>query len=557
MSTAHVTGGRKVGALSSEEAQRPSPPDGARPTWAVARLTLRLVRRGLLAMMVGLAAYMVFESVAFTTGYPDEAARAALVAWGQDPGIRIIAGPPTAVNTLGGFVVWDAGLYLTLAIAAWAITTATRVLRGDEAAGRTEVVLAGPIPAARMLLTQVLVLLGACAAVGLALALPLAAMGAQVGGALAFGAAEAAFAATAVAFAAVASQVVVSRAGASGLAAAVIGVGVLLRMVANSTDARAWLGWLTPSGWLDQVRAFDENRWPVLLVPLAVTAALLTTALLVRRRRDAGVALLSARSAPTSRGWGLRSPAAFAWRANLGPLAGWAAGVAAWGAVVGTMAPTIGEFLVDDPGFQAILAAMGMDVSDLVRGFVGMSGTILGLVIAVYAAFRLGSTRAEEASTRAEFLLTRPVRRRRWLGGHVLGTAGAVAVLAIVAAGATWLGAVAAGAEVSAGDAFAGVFNALPAVAVFAGLTVLVFGVAPRLTVAVGASVPLVAYVLEVVGPLLEWPDAVVGLSPFHHLEEVPVDPFGVTAAVVMTAIGVVLAVAGVVAFERRDLVAA
>jgi len=118
MATAHVTGGRQVGALASEEAQRPSRSNGvrptwadaARPTWAVAHLTLRLVRRGLLAMMVGLAAYMVFESVAFTTGYPDEAARTALVAWGQDPGIRIIAGPATAVNTLGGFVVWDAGL---------------------------------------------------------------------------------------------------------------------------------------------------------------------------------------------------------------------------------------------------------------------------------------------------------------------------------------------------------------------------------------------------------------------------------------------------------------
>lgn len=552
-----TAGSRRHGAPAAADRGHTSATAEGHPAWSVARLTLRLIRRGLLAMMVGLAVYMVVESVAFTTGYPDEASRAALVAWGQDPGIRVIAGPPTAVNTVGGFVVWDAGLYLTLAISAWAITTATRVLRGDEAAGRAEVMLAGPVSATRMLLIQVAVLVGACVGVGLALAVPLAAMGAQVAGAVAFGAAEAGFAACAVALAAVSSQAVVSRGAASGLAATVIGVGVLVRMVANSTDTRAWLGWLTPSGWLDQVRAFGENRWPVLLVPFAVTAGLVASAVLVRRRRDVGAGLITPRAAPTSSRWGLGSPAAFAWRANLGPLAGWAAGVAAWGAVVGAMAPTIGEFLVDDPGFQAILAAMGMDVSDLVRGFVGMSGTILGLVIAVYAAFRLGAARAEEASTRAEFLLVRPLRRRRWLGGHVLGTATGAILLATVAAGATWVGAVAAGAQVSGGDAFAAVFNALPAVAVFAGLTVLVFGVAPRLTVAVGASVPLVAYVLEVVGPLLEWPGAVVGVSPFHHLEEVPVDPFGVTAAVVMTAIGVVLAAAGVIAFQRRDLVTA
>jgi ABC-2 type transport system permease protein len=479
------------------------------------------------------------------------------VAWGDDPGIRIIAGPPTAVDTLGGFVVWDAGLYLTLAIAAWAITTTSRLVRGDEAAGRTEVVLAGPIRATRVLLTQLLVLLGACVAVGLALAIPLAAAGAQVQGAAAFGAAQVGFAATTVAVTAVSSQILVSRAGASGLAAAVIGLGVLVRMVSNSTESRAWLGWLTPSGWLDQLRAFGDNRWAVLLVPLAVTATLVAAAAAIRRRRDAGAALLAERSAPRSRRWGLGSAGAFAWRANLGPLLGWAAGTAAWGAVVGTMAPTVGEFLVDDPGFQAILAAMGMDVSDLVRGFVGMSGTILGLVIAVYAAFRMGATRAEESSTRAELLLTRPIRRRRWLAGHVLGLGAAVVLLAAVAAGATCAGAAIGGADVTAGDAFAAVFNAFPAITVFAGLTVLVFGVAPRLTVALGATVPLAAYVLEVVGPLMEWPEAVVGLSPFHHLEEVPVDTFGLTAAIVMTAVGVALAAVGIGAFERRDLVGA
>jgi len=94
-------------------------------------------------------------------------------------------------------------------------------------------------------------------------------------------------------------------------------------------------------------------------------------------------------------------------------------------------------------------------------------------------------------------------------------------------------------------------------VLVFAGLSVLVFGVAPRLTVAVGASAAIVAYVVEVVGPVLDWPGWLVGLSPFHHLEAVPVDPFGLHAAIVMVTIGIVLTATGIVAFERRDLVGA
>ena len=138
------------------------------------------------------------------------------------------------------------------------------------------------------------------------------------------------------------------------------------------------------------------------------------------------------------------------------------------------------DFLANDQGFVDILATMGMEVSDLTGGFVSMWAVILGLVIAVFAAFRMGATRAEEASTRAEFLLTRPVRRWRWLGGHVLCLVASVLLLSPVAATALWLGGVATGAPLTAGDAFAATFNAVPMVMVFAGLSVLVFGIAPR-----------------------------------------------------------------------------
>ncbi|HET8989416.1 MAG TPA: hypothetical protein VFN43_12955 [Humibacillus sp.] len=169
----------------------------------------------------------------------------------------------------------------------------------------------------------------------------------------------------------------------------------------------------------------------------------------------------------------------------------------------------------------------------------------------------MGAARTEEASTRTEFLLTRPVRRWRWLGGHVLCVAGAVVVLSVVGGAAMWLASLAADADLTAADTFSAMFNTLPVVAVFAGLAVLVFGVAPRLTVALGAAAAVVAFVLELVGPILEWPDWLVGLSPFHHLAAVPIDPVEWPAALAMLAIGVTLTAVGVLAFERRDLVAA
>lgn len=527
------------------------------PGRAVAGLSARLVRRGALAIIVGVSALLVLEAFAFRTSYPDEASREALTLWGRDPGIRIIAGPATAVQTVGGFAVWDAGLYLTLIIGAWALTATTRVVRGDEDAGRSELLLAGPIRPWRALVSQLLVLLGVCAAVGLAVALTLALAGAQVWGATLFGAATTGYCGAVVGLAGLASQVVATRVGALRAAGSVLAVSILLRMVSNSADSRAWLGWLTPVGWADKLRAFGDNRWPVLLVPLAVTTALVAAAAAVRAHRDAGTGLLAGRAEHRSIRWGLGSLVGFAWRAHLGVLLAWGAGVAAAGLTVGTMLPTVDKYLEDDKGFRDLLASIGMDATDLTRGFIGLWAAVLGLVIAVYSAFRMGATRGEEASTRAEFLLTRPVRRWRWLGGHVLCLMASVVLLCTAGAAALWLGAVATGARLTASDGFAAMFNMLPMVTVFAGLSVLVFGVAPRLTVAVGASAAVATYVVELVGPGLEWPDWLLGLSPFHHLELVPVDPFGLPAAIVMVTLGVVLAVAGIVAFERRDLVGA
>jgi ABC-2 type transport system permease protein len=524
---------------------------------AVAWLTARLVRRGTLALALGMAAYMVLETFAFDATYPDAAARESLLTWGRDPGIRIIAGPPTAISTTGGFAVWDAGIYLMLVLGVWPLTSATRVLRGDEDAGRADLPLAGPLRAGHALLVQLAVLLAACVVVGTAVGLGLGLTGATTAGSICIGAALAGYTWSLVGVAGVMSQVYPTRGRALGASAAVLAAATFLRMVSNSADSREWLGWLTPYGWVDRVRAFGENRWEVLLVPLVVTAALVTAAARLRARRDAGAGLVGGRESRRSTAWGLGGAARFAWRAGLGTVLGWIAGIAVAGLVVGILLPTVDQNIATDEGFRDLLAAIGMDAGDVARAFVGLWASILGLVVAVHAAFRMGAARAEESSARAELLLARPVRRWAWLGGHVAGLVASVLLLCTAAALALWLGGVATTAPVGAGDGFRAMFNTLPAVAVFAGLGVLLFGVAPRATVVGTATAAGAAYVVELVGPVLEWPGWVVGISPFHHLATVPAEAVAWDAAVALTCVGVALALAGFAAFQRRDVVGA
>lgn len=533
------------------------PTTEARPVRAVAGLSSRLARRGTLAMAASAAIYMGLEALAFNTSYPDAASRAAVTLWGTDPALKVIAGQATAVETLGGFIVWDAGLYIALVITAWSLATASRLLRGDEDQGRIEPLLTGPVTPARLLLTQVLVLLAACALVGVALGGSLAAFGAEPAGAALYATGMITYLWVIVAAVALVAQLLQTRAATLAVAGGALVAAILMRMVSNSDEARGWLGWLTPAAWPDHVLAFGANRWWPLCIPVASTVGMLMLAMGLRTRRDSGAGVMRWREHHRSRMWALGSARAFAWRCSVPVLAAWMIGIAVAGGVIGMLLPAVEENLAKDESFRQILTTMGINLDDLIGGVVNLWSTILGLAIAVYVAFRMGATRNEEATTRAEQLLTRPLTRSVWLGGHVLSMLAAILVLCGVAAIAMWAAAAVAQADLNASDPFIAMANMLSMLVVFAGLATTAFATVPRHTVPVTATAAVVAFVLEMVGPALHWPAWVLGISPFHHLAGVPVDPLNWPAAFVMTGIGIVLMGAGVVAFTRRDLIGA
>ena len=522
----------------------------------VVRLTTRLTRRSTLLTALALAGYAAIEMSVIAQTYPDDASRAALMAIGDFPALRVLQGIPYSAET-GALVAWDAGWVMSLIVGTWAITTTARLLRGDEDAGRAEIVLARPVRASHLLLGQVGTLLAACGLIGFAAVLGLAASGAPVTGSLLFGASLWAVAAAFVGLTVLTSQVFDSRSRALGAGAALLGTALVLRMVANSADSRSWIAWVTPLGWFDHLQPFGDDRALVLLLPVGVVTVLVAAAVALRVSRDARAGLVPERRDRASRSWGLSSPAAFAWRAGLGSTLTWVAGLAVWGLATGALVPTMEEFVASDPSFVEILSAMGMKVSDLSLGYLGMVATISGVALSIHAATRIGAARAEESSTRLDNITSRTVTRRRWLAGHLLLTLASVVLLACVSGFATWTGATAMGSDLGLGDAMSAVLNTVPAAVVFGGLAVLVLGLAPRGTAVVAATAAVTAYVLQIVGPALDWPDAIVGASPFWHLAAVPVEAFEPTSAVVLVLIGAVAAVVGTVAFERRDLVGA
>jgi ABC-2 type transport system permease protein len=530
----------------------------AHPRRTITRLWVRLTRRTTVLIALAMAAYAGIEVAAYTISYPNGVSPTQFAMFEDNPAIRMMTGVPDAIDTAGGFAIWDGGWVMQIVLAVWAILTATRLLRGEEDTERTEVVLAAPLRATTATLSALAVLAGSALVFGASATAALLVGGTSATGSVLFGVGLAGVACTFVGVAAVTSQLVDVRRRAAGLAAAALVLGYVVRMIGSSTDDRLWIRWLTPLGWIDELHPYgDANPWA--LVPLVAVPALLAwLAVALRTRRDVGAALLVSDKGRAPHLRMLGSSIAWAWRSNRAVLVAWVVGLALLSGMYGALTSTMLDWLEQDVEYQQMFETLGLDAALSMLGFVAMIGQMMGVAIAAQVAWRLGSVRGEEESGRADNILCRPVSRLRWLGGHTtLALAGGV-VLVLASGTAMWAGLVLAGTDtVSWAQSVGSVLNALPVVVLVGGLGVLTYGVLPRLTVVLPVTLTIVGYLLTLLGPALKWPSWVLNVSPWTHLAWVPAADWAATSGLVMTALGLVMLVLGLLAFHRRDVVGA
>jgi ABC-2 type transport system permease protein len=533
----------------STPATGPAPGYPARLRWS-----WRLMRRGAVLMWLTVAVYLAIEVLVFRNAYPDAASRERLLRLSTSTAVRMMQGVPGAVDTAGGFAVWDGGWMLMLIVGCWALLTATRLTRGEEDTGRAELVLCLPLTPRQALLAHLGAMGVAAGGIALAAVLPFVLLGEPVASALLWGVGLGGLGAVAAALGTLVAQTVEPRRRAVSVGLGLLAAAFVLRVVANSADERAWLQTLGPFGWVERLRAFSADRWPWLLAPLAAVLVLGGAAVVLRAHRDAAAALLRSGSTHRSNLRLLGTPVGFGWRLTSGALLGWTVTLAVSTFVFGLMTQALIDFINEDETYRRMLESMGMDMSVPAIGYLSYIGLFMALPFAAFVAWRLGASWQEESEGRLDNLLVRGVVRWQWLAATAAYAFLAATILVVVSGVGLWAGAQWVDAPVSAGQVAEPMAGTLPLVALFTGVTVLVFGLVPRVTVVLPVTLAVVAYLLETFGSALEWPGVVLGLSPFHHLARLPGAPMTLTAIVVLTAIGLAAAALGVVAFARRDL---
>jgi ABC-2 type transport system permease protein len=526
------------------------------PRWAIAAHVFRCSRRWALIWGAVLGLYVIATVKAFMAAYPSVSSRVQL-AHSLQP-FSMLLGVPRHAETVAGFASWRILTAAILIGGIWGLLTSTGLMRGEEDAGRWELLLVGQTTRRRAAAQALLGLggaLGAMFMVTAALTIVAGSFpGARFGfvGALLFAVALVSGAAMFLAIGALASQLRATRGEAATLAVGVLGGAWVVRMIADSSPSLGWLRWLSPMGWIEELHPLQDAH-PLALIPIVMLVlGCAGVTIVLAGRRDLNASVVPERERISDRAWWVVGPMTLTLRVSQTVVLGWLFAIVGYAALEGAIARSATNLLATSPAIAATLGRFG--VRRATEGYLGMAFFFDALLIAVLAASQIASIRDEEASGRLDNLLVRPVTRIGWLAGRI-----AISLSILVLAGLgtglfTWLGAASQHVNQSLLKLLeAGLNASIPGIFVLlAG--VLVLGLRPRLSATATYGIVAWSFLVDLLGSFIKGADWLRDSSLFTHMALAPAANPDWSTAMTIVLLGTAGAVIGAIAFQQRDI---
>jgi len=347
---------------------------------------------------------------------------------------------------------------------------------------------------------------------------------------------------------AVVGQVTSTSRGANMLGSIVLGACYVLRMIGDLGDGR--LTWASPIGWGQEMQPWGADRWWPLGLLVLLAAALVTLAAWLEGRRDLGSGLFPERS---GRGWApawYATPLGLGLRLQRGPIIGWASTIVLSALLFGSVVKAMTDLMADAGGIAAdLLRGIGVDA------LLSLLLALIALITTVFAIQSAVSLRADEASGIVEPQLAGAMSRTRWAMHRLLiPTVGSALLLLLGGAG---MGAGYGSIIGDPGQAGRLALCALaywPAVMVFVGIAVALFGWVPRVAIPLAWGVLAAMWFIVLIGDALHLPSWILNVLPFSATPYLPYAELTWPPLVIMTLVAVVLVWIGLYRFDHRDV---
>jgi ABC-2 type transport system permease protein len=391
-------------------------------------------RTGVPGLLWGLVfgATIAASATVYPSTFPTEASLATVArVFEGNTAWEALFGPIRRMDTVAGYTAYKSLMFTVILGSIWGLLVATRLLRGEEDAGRWELYLSGHTTR-----TRAAVQAAAGLGVGvLALWIPTALLTAAAGGSpdvdlgigtsLFFATAIVAAAAMFMAIGMCVGQLAATRHDADLIGAGVLAASYLVRMAADSDPAIAWLRWASPLGWIEELQPLTGSR-PLAFVPIVVLVVVLVAAAVrIAGRRDLGASALVSRDTPRPRTLLLGGQAGLTLRLTRPAIAAWIVALAVTGLVFGLVAQAAGSALRGAAGLEEAIGRLGATGVGALT-YLGFVFIVAAGLMAIAVAGQIAAVRNEEAAGHLENLLVRPVARWRWLAVRLGVSAGLV-----------------------------------------------------------------------------------------------------------------------------------
>ncbi|MBN9176607.1 MAG: polyketide antibiotic transporter [Microbacterium sp.] len=512
----------------------------------------------------GTAALAVSGFAGVVTSYGDAEQRTALLATVMaNPVILLFRGLPSGAGE-SQMVVFLLLPWLLLLAALMSSFLAVRHTRGDEEDGRLELLSATPAGRWMPLVATLVHGIVANIALGALVGAAFLANGAAVTGSVLVGVSCTLVGVVFLGVGLVAAQLMPTSRGANALAVWVLVGTFVLAGIGNTLGTpsddltrmySSWVTWLSPFGWAENVRAFDADAaGPVGLLGIA-SALFIAAAAALQSRRDIGGAFVAERTGRARARADFGSNLALITRQSTASIVGWVVGGLLTGVLATSLGAVANQIGGQNPSVAEVLDKLAGGGGDLERGIVVVFFLMLGILAACAGVQTIALARREETRGTAEIVLATPISRVRWLADYLI-VAMVAAALTLVAgtAGAVFGALTTDDTGTLVRDAAIAAAGQLPAAWVFVGLTALIFVLAPRLTIAGGWVLVMVAAMIGLFGPLFGMAESATKVSPFAAAPSPTTDGIDAGGLWWIVIAVVALTAASVAAMRRREL---
>ena len=493
--------------------------------------TVRTHRTGIILWVVVGAATQVATASMLAQEFRSAPGGGAALAPGVEAAaqaLRVLRWPAERLDTLAGYLTYHNILLIPLFLGLYAAVVGAQAIRGAEAGGSLEELLAtgwrrSAVVRDRALgfvVASVLIALGlgAGTAIGLAAGGEPNAVGSFV---IAGEAALCAF--SFYALAVFVAQLTRTPRTAAGITAFVMAALFVFTNIWDKTGAFGFARFISPFFYFQQSRVlvpghgFDLAATAALaLMPVAILGA---AAWAFEHRDYASVFGARPKAETVRRPVAVQRPWLSAlWTSSLVrqryALLAWAVGTAAMAGLVSYLEPEVRKLWAEIDYFRRFISISG--VGSLTDQYVAFAGTLLAPVAAAYVITQVASWISDLRQGRVELLLSSPMAWTRLVVERMLALAGGVAVITAAAIGGLGLGAIAADVPLHPdGLVRLAADTALFGLAIGGIGALLAAILRTSLATALLSVFLVVTYLLDLLTPVYEWPSWVSRLSVF------------------------------------------